>query len=184
MRTTLSELRHSLATHFPRKKRKRELRERLAQKIRKLEHCWMWLGAKTEQGYGIATLDNGVHTTAHRAMWIAERGQIPKGLHVLHACDMRDCVNVDHLWLGTQKENLQDMVRKNRARKSARPPKQTIPFPSRGERNPRCKLTERGVREIRLLLSQNQPRALIMRQYGISRSTLSHISVGRTWAWL
>ena len=75
--------------------------------------CWMWTGAQ-KSIYGGFWLAGWQH--AHRAAWILERGAIPDGLHVLHACDNPGCVRLDHLFLGTHAENMADMSRKGRAR--------------------------------------------------------------------
>lgn len=64
-------------------------------------------------GYGKIWL-NGVTLNAHRAVWILTKGPIPKGLFVCHACDNRKCINIDHLWLGTHRENVKDMIDKGR----------------------------------------------------------------------
>ena len=72
---------------------------------------------------------------AHRASYEAFVGQIPKGMYVCHACDNVACVNPNHLFLGTQKQNLQDMKTKGRS--------------TRGEKNAMSKLTENDVRTIK-----------------------------------
>lgn len=78
--------------------------------------CWLWVGGESGFGYGHFTLPASRCRTAHRAAWLLYRGPIPKGLHVLHTCDVRCCVNPDHLWLGTHSDNMTDMVSKGRWR--------------------------------------------------------------------
>jgi HNH endonuclease len=76
--------------------------------------CWLlqtFLHPKT--GYGDLCY-RGKNMRAHRAMYIAAKGPIPEGLHVLHTCDVRHCVNPDHLWLGTISDNKQDELQKGR----------------------------------------------------------------------
>ena len=76
--------------------------------------CWLWTGYSRRDGYGYIA-HNKRAIGAHRASWIIYRGDIPEGLHVCHTCDVRDCVNPDHLFLGTASDNMQDCVRKGRS---------------------------------------------------------------------
>jgi len=76
--------------------------------------CQLWIGTVTKStGYGEIKV-NGRKTTAHRAMWIAHHGEIPSGMVVLHKCDIRSCVNLDHLSVGSRKDNSIDMSKKKR----------------------------------------------------------------------
>lgn len=77
--------------------------------------CWLWLARVSPNGYGSTNVD-GRDTGAHRASYLAFNGPIPSGLHVLHRCDVPLCVNPDHLWLGTNADNVRDMVAKGRHR--------------------------------------------------------------------
>lgn len=76
--------------------------------------CWIWLGAKNRAGYG-NIFAHGKYLNSHRAMLIAIHGEIADGLLVCHACDNPSCVNPDHLFLGTQRDNMQDKKTKGRA---------------------------------------------------------------------
>lgn len=80
--------------------------------------CHVWTGPVHESGYGNIGLrrPKGVSNRAHRAMWQVFKGEIPEGLRVCHRCDNPLCVNLKHLWLGTSKENTQDMLKKGRGR--------------------------------------------------------------------
>ena len=81
--------------------------------------CWLWGASLDGKGYGqfqMGTKNKQKLVRAHRVSWELEREPIPDGLHVLHKCDIRPCVNPDHLFLGTQKDNLVDMAQKGRAR--------------------------------------------------------------------
>src|SRR6185436_14753653 len=84
-----------------------------------MNKCIIWKKAISSTGYG-ATFYKGKNISAHRLTWIKNNGEIPKGLLVLHKCDIRSCVNIEHLWLGSHKENSQNMVKKGRA-KGGRP---------------------------------------------------------------
>jgi hypothetical protein len=79
--------------------------------------CQEWNGPISSLGYGrvfLTTNGRRTTTTAHRAAWIGKHGPIPEGMNVCHRCDNRKCVNVDHLFLGTQMDNMKDMQAKGR----------------------------------------------------------------------
>lgn len=91
--------------------------ERLEAKIVRIPEagCWIWVGAAGRYGkFSFAAGQNPID--AHRASWLTYRGEIPAGFRVCHSCDTPLCVNPDHLFLGTAKENTQDMIRKGRHR--------------------------------------------------------------------
>lgn len=71
--------------------------------------CWIWTACLSDTGYGSI---NG--KSAHRESYRVFNGEIPYGMQVMHICDVRQCVNPNHLKLGTAKENMQDAVKKNR----------------------------------------------------------------------
>ena len=83
-------------------------------KIDKSGDCWLWI-PKTNDKYGLFNWANeyGKTKRAHVAAWLIYKGST-NGLNVCHSCDNTKCVNPNHLWLGTQKDNLQDMTKKNR----------------------------------------------------------------------
>lgn len=86
--------------------------------------CWEWTSSKTSSGHGNVRDDLGRTTVAHRVSWELCRGDIPAGLQVLHSCDNPPCVNPDHLWLGTNLENMQDKVKKGRCGKAWTDPRE------------------------------------------------------------
>lgn len=75
--------------------------------------CWLWMGWLHKDDYGCLRY-HGRRILAHRASWMAYRGPIPSDKCVLHKCDVPQCVNPDHLFLGTHIDNMEDMKNKNR----------------------------------------------------------------------
>ncbi len=85
-------------------------------KVNKTETCWLWTGHTNYSGYGLFRRSRGSQEVrAHRVSWDLHYGQVPEGLLVLHKCDVRNCVNPDHLFLGTQPDNVRDCEVKGRA---------------------------------------------------------------------
>ena len=78
--------------------------------------CWEWQNATNNIGYGMFRWSTGKMRTAHRASYELHKGPIPAGLSVCHSCDNPLCVNPEHLWAGTMKDNYDDMVSKGRAK--------------------------------------------------------------------
>jgi hypothetical protein len=134
--------------------------------------CWIWLAATTNNGYGYLTqrVARGVFKSirSNRAAWIAYRGDIPDGLHVLHRCDNRLCVNPDHLFIGTHAENMADMAAKGRHRK-ANPV---------GENAHLSKLTDI---QARYVLASNKKGSDLARELGVSRNCISALRTGYSW---
>ncbi len=89
--------------------------------------CVLWTGPISNSGYGLLATNEPRHkgpglrtVLAHRWVYQQQHGPIPEGMCVCHRCDVKTCVNPDHLFLGTQRENLQDMVQKGRSCASVR----------------------------------------------------------------
>lgn len=120
------------------------------------------------QGYGRANIGGRRATGAHRYAWELAFGPIPKGVFILHKCDVRNCVNPDHLFLGSHSDNMEDMDRKGRRRQV------------RGENHGMSKLTNTVVSTIRLLES-TMPQVEIAKKFDIPKTTVNAILRGRTW---
>ena len=89
------------------------VQERIESRINKNPSgCWLWTGALS-YGYGRVFVE-GKNKRVHRVMWELTNGSIPKGIFVLHKCDITECANPNHLFLGTQHDNVKDMVNKRR----------------------------------------------------------------------
>jgi len=134
--------------------------ERFNQKITKTQTCWLWIGAKCTGGYGIFWY-NGKLVNAHRFSYLQHKGEIPDGLYICHLCDTRECVNPEHLWLGTASENMRDMIAKNRQGKNMRKkthcrkkheytPENTRIKSKQGKKYQQCKTCEKDERTERL----------------------------------
>ena len=82
-------------------------------RVRKTKDCWEWIGSKRPLGYGVIHT-GGKFISAHRLSWKLYFGEIPKGMYICHHCDNRACIRPDHLFLGTQKDNVYDAIKKHR----------------------------------------------------------------------
>jgi hypothetical protein len=142
--------------------------ERIEKKVERIPEsgCWVWMGTTTVRGYGQIE-----HKTkklyAHRASYEAFVGEIPQGMYVCHTCDNVSCVNPNHLFLGTQKQNLQDMAKKGRS--------------TRGEKNPGAKLTEEQVNQIRTM---DGTCSFISKIFNVSSSAISAIKRKERWSYV
>lgn len=87
---------------------------RFWEKVRKSDGCWEWTAGRLGGRYGDFMVGVGDHRSAHRYSWELHFGPIPVGMNVCHHCDNPGCVRPDHLFIGTQKDNLRDMQGKGR----------------------------------------------------------------------
>lgn len=134
------------------------------------EFCWDWKGSKSS-GYGVMMFDAKA-MKAHRVSWIINHGKIPKGRFVLHSCDVRDCSNPKHLFLGTCADNAKDMAKKGRT------------CVRLGTENHASILNESQVGIIKTLLKKGKHMLILAREYKVSHSAIWAIKKGLTWKWV
>lgn len=122
-------------------RRSRPISDRFWEKVEKSDGCWLWTAHVNNMGYGEFHLksENSTVEYAHRVSWVLHHGDIPADLEILHHCDTPHCVRPDHLFIGTQQDNMRDMVSKGRQGDTG----------STGEDHGMAKLTEDDVKEIR-----------------------------------
>ena len=131
--------------------------------------CWLWFGSISKHGYGEFYLGEKRYERAHRASWIFKNGEIPADLHVLHKCDVRSCVNPNHLWLGTNSDNVADMVSKKRNKWMV------------GSNHKRSKINEDDVLLIRAKKSVGVKTKELMDEFGLGKSMIAYICSGQYW---
>lgn len=174
------------------------LAERIAIRTRRSETphgCWEWTGHLNEDGYGIAVIAKSRTRLAHRVAWeLASSEPVPSGLYVLHTCDNPACIRNDepgiyvargiirprfgHIWLGTQFDNMADMIEKGRKRHGWRDPLTC----ARGEQSARALLTEVSVREIRRLKAvENTPNTVLAKMFGVKTPAIWAVVHQHTW---
>lgn len=152
---------------YPRKKK--SLKERFESKFSVVQTgCWEWERRISVFGYGQFAIEPGNIWQAHRFAYKLYIGEIPKGVCVLHKCDNRKCVNPKHLWLGTQEENIRDMMAKGRDRKAT------------SDKNGGAKLNWEKVIKIRSMAKYTKQKD-ICTQFGIERHQARRIIKWISW---
>lgn len=135
--------------------------------------CWIWVGAVRsgqKDPYGWVTYGNR-QMGAHRAAWLLHCGPIPDGLFVCHHCDVRKCVNPEHLFLGNASQNMQDMWNKRRHRS-----------PADGvEGSLSAKLTASQAKLIYARAAAGERTCDLAREFRVADSTISKIKAGNNW---
>lgn len=128
--------------------------------------CWEWCGSRREDGYGFFLVD-GQTTSPARFAWEAINGLIPDGLNACHYCDNPPCCNPQHLFLGTQAENLADRNSKGRH--------------AYGIRNGAAKLSDTTVRQARERHAQGWTFRTLAKEYGVDHRAIERAVKGETW---
>lgn len=139
--------------------------KRFWDKVDKTGDCWEWTARRDKNGYGMLGNDR-----AHRFSFSLANGGIPDGMQVLHHCDNPPCVNPDHLWLGTPKDNARDRNAKGRH------------DPQIGSTNGNAKLTELEIPRIRDMIACGASNQDIGAWFGVSAGMIWHIRKGNNWA--
>lgn len=130
--------------------------------------CIIWTGAKHGGGYSSVQVD-GVQRAAHRVAYEQAYGPIPDGMHVCHRCDVRSCINPDHLFAGTHADNMADKARKGRV------------VPMIGERSGTTKLKDADVIAMRAMNAAGASMIEIGKAFKVSDTCAYSICRGRTW---
>lgn len=131
--------------------------------------CQLWLAGANGNGYARVWNPHLMkRQTGHVAAWEDEKGPVPDGLYVLHKCDVRLCINVGHLFLGTHDDNMKDMAAKGRGRSGDH----------RGELHGGARLSAQDILNIR---ADRRAGQIIADAYGISRDHVYHLRNGSRW---
>jgi hypothetical protein len=139
--------------------------------VRGEDECWEWQGGRDWRGYGAGYKDRK-HIRAHRVAYELLVGPVPNDLEVCHKCDNPPCCNPAHLFLGTHKENMYDMLDKGRH--------SFVLF--QGEDHGNAKLTDEQIAEIRTMYEQGGVRQVdLASRFGVSQRCISLIVRREAW---
>lgn len=166
------------------------LKCKLLKNINIKNDCWEWNKSLTNTGYG-KLIHEGKSLISHRVSFEVFKGEIPEGLFVCHTCDNKKCINPDHLWAGTQKDNILDAKSKGRlpiqfGRKHTQETKEKfkkrLHSDRRGEKHHLRKLKNEDVFKIRNMLENGLTQTEIANQFGVHSSAISNIKNRKSWS--
>jgi hypothetical protein len=135
--------------------------------------CWIWIRSVDTSGYGALKV-GGKKVNAHRYSYELTYGAIPEGMEICHKCNNRLCVNPNHLYAGTRRQNVADMI-------AAGNFGLRTPSPKRGTDNYHAVLTEVEVLDIYERAWSGESQVQIAREYSVSKHTISAIKHGKSW---
>lgn len=140
--------------------------------VDKTSDCWLWTGPQGWGSYGTFR-GKGITEFSHRISYALHRKVHPGEMFVCHKCDTPLCVNPAHLFLGTPKENVDDMIRKKRGNAA------------KGEQSGKAKLSQNDVFHIRRMFRKDGKTAKqLAAQYGVNKENIYRIAYGHSWSWL
>lgn len=145
------------------------MKERFLSKVNKTAYCWDWIGSIGSTGYGRFSIKSKYYK-AHRISYILFKGEIPTNKLVLHTCDNRICVNPEHLFIGSQSENLYDMYNKKR--------RDQYLISCKGSKHPNSKLTEDNVK---FILNSNESDRKLGEYFNVSKTLIHLIRKRKIW---
>ena len=122
--------------------------------------CWLWKGSMNSDGYGSISINKKLHGVHRASMYIYRNVSLEHCKSVLHKCDVRNCFNPSHLYLGSQRDNVRDCVKRGRMK---------------------TRLSIQDVRKIRRLLKTGMKQKEIGNQFGVRQGKISAIKTGRNW---
>lgn len=141
------------------------------------EECWEWTGWRSTPNYGMFSVGQTEFLT-HRLMFFIKNGMLPPHLKVCHRCDNPPCCNPDHLFLGTQNDNVQDMIKKGRMGACGLPPE----LIKRGSACTTARFNEEQVMEMRRLYADGMTQKELAIRYDVGSAWMCRLVHRKIWA--